>query len=134
MGNNAPAVIALITLAGVALTALAAAIGHFLSRRSAKDDDVREWVELRMKEQNEEIGRLRDRLKSVETQLEQEKRNAEQERRAAEQERIAASQERLRVVSLTSYVRVLLHWIGENVPELSPPAAYGLVREALTDG
>lgn len=131
MGSNGPALIALV---GVLLTAGAGYVGHVLSRRSAKDDDVREWVELRLTEQNKEIARLQTRLTDVEAQLEQERRNSEAERRAAEQERIAAGQERLRVVSLTSYVRVLLHWIGENVPELSPPAAYGLVREALTDG
>lgn len=130
MGNYGPA----LAFAGVALTVLAAVVGHVLSRRSAKDDDVREWVELRMNEQNAEIGRLRERLSTVETQLDEEKRTSAAERRAAEVERVAASQERLRVVSLTSYVRVLLHWIGENVPELSPPAAYGLVREALSDG
>lgn len=116
--------VALITGAAALVAAAAGLVGHFLARRSAKDDDVREWVELQLERQDKQIQRLEVRINEMD-------RDLQAERTAHAQERQAHAEERLRSASLASYARVLLEWIGRNMPGATPPAAVGMVREVL---
>lgn len=112
--------VAIVTAAGVALTAGVGALGHILSRRSERDDDVREWVKLQLERQDAEISRLHTRVDNLGKEL-----HAEREERA---------RERLQRLSLAAYVRMMWAWIerrlpGERIPDPTGPAA-----EAMSDG
>jgi hypothetical protein len=109
--------IALISLAGVVLSAAIGYAGVVVSRRSDKDDDTREWVAIRMKKQDEDIAALRGEMVEV---------------RAALTEATAANAKSERqVYSLVGYVRSLLAWIAAHLPNETPPAPYGPAQEVL---
>lgn len=113
-------VVALISVGGVALSALVGGLGHLLARKSEKDDDVRQWVALQFARQDAEIERLGRKVDVLSTELEVEREGRRTERR--------------RVYGLAGYVRELEAWIALHVPALSPPPATGLAREVLDNG
>lgn len=116
-------VVALITLSGVLLSALVGGIGHVLARRSQKDDDVREWVELRFREQAAEIERLNGRLNGLESELKSEREEHGQARRETR--------------GLARYIRDVWWYFDRHVPAdlgLSLPAPEGIAKEVMDRG
>lgn len=116
-------VVALITVSGVLLSALVGGVGHVLARRSQKDDDVREWVELRFREQARENERLNLRIDGLERALEQEKADHGVSRQESR--------------GLARYVREVWWWIDKFVPDelrATRPEPTGIAKEVMDRG
>ncbi|MFI2216516.1 hypothetical protein ACH47B_06485 [Rhodococcus sp. NPDC019627] len=114
---------AVISVLGVIVAALVGGLGHLLARRSEKDDDVRQWVELRFREQAAENGRLNARIDGLEAEL----------RREKEEHGVSRRESR----ALARYVREVCWYFETHVPVelgLRLPEPTGLAREVMERG